>query len=52
MTEVFRTNVLGVLLTTQAFLPLLQKGRKKQVRPCFSADLYQRPPSGVQVNVA
>ena len=29
--EVFRTNVLGPLLTTQAFLPLLKKGSRKVV---------------------
>jgi NAD(P)-dependent dehydrogenase (short-subunit alcohol dehydrogenase family) len=29
--EVYKTNMLGPLLTTQAFLPLLQKGGKKQV---------------------
>jgi NAD(P)-dependent dehydrogenase (short-subunit alcohol dehydrogenase family) len=32
MTTVFKTNTLGPLLTTQAFLPLLREGRKKQVR--------------------
>ena len=31
MLEVYKTNMLGPLLTTQAFLPLLQKGSKKQV---------------------
>ena len=30
MALVFKTNTLGPLLTTQAFLPLLRKGGKKQ----------------------
>lgn len=34
--SVYQTNMLGPLLTTQAFLPLLRKGGKKQVLclPC------------------
>ena len=46
ITEVYTTNVLGPFLTTQAFLPLLQKGRKKQVQHCpccFPSPL--RPPA-------
>lgn len=29
--QVYQTNMLGPLLTTQTFLPLLEKGSKKQV---------------------
>lgn len=31
MMQVFQTNLVGPLVTTQAFLPLLQKGTHKKV---------------------
>lgn len=45
MSTVFKTNTLGPLLTTQAFLPLLRKGDKKQVRlgACAAYPGGQRP---------
>ena len=34
--DIFKTNVVGPYLVTRALLPLIRKGRKKQVRKLVS----------------